>query len=169
MRAVLTRNKVLAGTILLGAVGIIAFALLWMPGADEQDTAVRLEPDKAETVRMGAAIYSEHCADCHGSELEGQPNWRSRDADDYLPAPPHDETGHTWHHSDELLFRMTKVGVAKLAGGDYRTKMPAYDGVLTDQQIIAVLSYIKSRWPERMKRRHDRINAAARANPTGAD
>ena len=41
--------------------------------------------------------YQEYCASCHGVNLEGQANWRSRNQDGTLPAPPHDETGHTWH------------------------------------------------------------------------
>jgi mono/diheme cytochrome c family protein len=30
--------------------------------------------------------------------------------------------------------------------------MPAFDGVLTDEQIRAVLAFIKSTWPERERR-----------------
>ena len=52
-----------------------------------------------ELVALGASVYAQHCAACHGRELEGEPNWRRRKADGTLPAPPHDATGHTWHHS----------------------------------------------------------------------
>ncbi|MBL4645745.1 MAG: c-type cytochrome, partial [Rhizobiales bacterium] len=50
-------------------------------------------------VKKGAVIYAEYCASCHGADLEGQPNWQSPDADGKMPAPPHDQRGHTWHHS----------------------------------------------------------------------
>ena len=74
-------------------------------------------------------------------------DWRRRKADGTLPAPPHDATGHTWHHSDELLFRLTRDGPGVIAGEDYRTTMPAYGGILSDREIWSVLAYIKSRWP----------------------
>ena len=100
-----------------------------------------------ELVALGAAVYEQHCAACHGKELEGEPDWRRRKADGTLPAPPHDATGHTWHHSDDLLFRLTRDGPGVIAGENYRTTMPAYGGILSDREIWSVLAYIKSRWP----------------------
>ena len=63
---------------------------------------------------LGRSVYSEYCASCHGANLKGQPNWRNRNPNGYLPAPPHDETGHTWHHSDQYLFLMTKYGIEEM-------------------------------------------------------
>ncbi len=100
-----------------------------------------------ELVALGAAVYEQHCAACHGRELEGEPEWRRRKADGTLPAPPHDATGHTWHHSDDLLFRLMRDGLGVIAGEDYRTTMPAYGAILSDREIWSVLAYIKSRWP----------------------
>ncbi|MDH3581358.1 MAG: cytochrome c, partial [Hyphomicrobiales bacterium] len=65
------------------------------------------------------------------------------------------------HHPDRQLFELTKHGLSKLAGGEYKTRMPKYDGILSDKDIAAVLSFIKSRWPERVRKRHDQLNAAA--------
>jgi mono/diheme cytochrome c family protein len=106
-------------------------------------------------VTLGEMLYQNHCARCHGRNLEGQVNWHKRDQDGYLPAPPHDETGHTWHHADMLLFEMTKYGIKALAGGDYKTKMPIYEGLLSDDDIVAILSYIKSQWPDKVMRIHN--------------
>lgn len=117
-----------------------------------------IEPDDREKVALGARIYTENCASCHGAELEGQADWRRRRADGRLPAPPHDTSGHTWHHPDAQLFAITKYGPAALAGGDYESDMPAYAGVLSDEEIWAVLSYIKSRWPQQVQDRHDQIS-----------
>ncbi|WP_287105511.1 c-type cytochrome [Mesorhizobium sp.] len=118
-----------------------------------------LKPDDAGVIARGEAVYVAHCASCHGKNLEGQPGWKAQDKDGFLPAPPHDESGHTWHHPDTLLFRITKLGVAEAANlTDYKTRMPAFGGLLTDADIIAALSYIKSRWPEDMRRRHDELN-----------
>jgi hypothetical protein len=80
-----------------------------------------------------------------------------------MPAPPHDATGHTWHHTDQALFELTKFGMQRFAGRDYRSAMPAYRGILTDEEIIAVMSYIKSRWPASIRRQHDAINARGAA------
>ena len=131
--------------------------------SDERDGAppYRLLPDNARVVADGKVIYDSECASCHGANLEGQPDWRVRDEDGYLRAPPHDASGHTWHHSDRQLFELTKHGLSKLAGGDYKSRMPKYDGVLSDEDIAAVLSFIKSQWPARLRKRHDQLNAAS--------
>ncbi len=122
-----------------------------------------LRPDDARVLAQGQRVYRAHCAACHGARLEGQPNWRVRGPDDRLPAPPHDAGGHTWHHADELLFRLTKDGVAKAAKlKDYASAMPAYGGVLGDEEIVAALSWIKSQWPAEVRARHDEINRQAR-------
>lgn len=117
-------------------------------------------PDDAQIVARGEQIYAANCASCHGVNLEGQPDWRNRDENGMMPAPPHDENGHTWHHVDQLLFDLTKFGLARTANlENYQTNMPVYEGVLTDDEIIAVLSYIKSTWPEEIRLRHDQMNA----------
>ncbi|GGK54791.1 c-type cytochrome [Salinarimonas ramus] len=107
-------------------------------------------PSGGSDVRIaeGRALYAEHCAACHGANLEGQPNWKERLPSGRLPAPPHDETGHTWHHSDRQLIAITKHGPGALVPG-YESDMPGFAGVLTDAEIEAVLAYIKSTWPER--------------------
>ena len=104
-------------------------------------------PDPAQVAR-GAPLYAKHCASCHGTKLEGQPDWRIRRADGRLPAPPHDASGHTWHHPDAQLLAITRDGlVPPNAPAGYRSDMPAFRGVLTDAEIGAVLAYIRSHWP----------------------
>ena len=124
----------------------VVLAALWLfvwdsGGPDDADAT---SPDLVE---RGAALYQQHCASCHGANLEGQPNWRERDADGMLPAPPHDVTGHTWHHSDALLFDVTKLGSTAVVGSDYMSNMPGFAETLSDSDIWAILSYIKSTWP----------------------
>jgi len=106
----------------------------------------------------GYRNYQEYCASCHGVNLEGQANWRSRNEDGTLPAPPHDETGHTWHHETEMLFEYTKLGgqVTLEAVGvkNFTSGMPAFGDVLTDEQIWEVLSYIRSTWPQHIQDAH---------------
>lgn len=95
----------------------------------------------------GAQLYAQHCASCHGAKLEGQPNWRERLPNGRMPAPPHDESGHTWHHTDSVLFGITKRGlVPPYAPPGYESDMPAFAGKLSDDEIRAVLAYIASHW-----------------------
>ena len=121
--------------------------------------------DDPGVLALGKPVYEQRCAACHGARLEGQPDWRIRDAAGLLPAPPHDASGHTWHHPDAVLFDITKHGVAKAAHlKDYRSTMPAFEGTLTDAQIVAVLSWIKAQWPEEIRKQQEAVNAAAEAN-----
>lgn len=134
-----------------------------LPGAAEAEksTAIRLRPGDTGLVAEGKKVYAAECASCHGLTLAGQPNWRERNADGRLPAPPHDPSGHTWHHPDEQLFALTKFGPARIVGNGYESDMPGYEGVLSDREILAVLSFIKSTWPAEIRQRHDMINMQA--------
>lgn len=152
-----------AAALMAAAVAAIAVyaAVVWKadPAAER---LVQLRPDDAAVTALGQKVYAAQCAACHGARLEGQSNWRERGPDGRLPAPPHDPSGHTWHHPDELLFRITKHGVAKAANlKDYASAMPAYDGVLSDAEIVAALSWIKAQWPADIRARHDELNRAA--------
>jgi mono/diheme cytochrome c family protein len=129
-----------AGAALAGAVVVL------MPGAP---------------VGFGQAVYAEQCAACHGDRLQGQPEWRARGPNGRLPAPPHDATGHTWHHPDEQLFKMTKYGPLPSAPAGYQSDMPAFDGILTDAEIRDVLAYIKGTWSAKIRARQESINRRA--------
>ena len=143
----------LAAGVAIAAAAVAAGASLVWP-----DSTAGARADDPDQVRLGAAVYADHCAACHGARLEGQAAWQQRKPDGKLPAPPHDETGHTWHHPDRQLFDITKQGLAPVAGAAYATDMPAYRDVLTDRQIWAVLAFIKSRWPPDIQQRQSRLN-----------
>ena len=145
---------------------VFSILLVWLFYTNymNKDNEIRLIPNDLSLVTLGQNIYSENCASCHGIDLEGQENWQKRDDEGYLPAPPHDETGHTWHHPDEYLFLMTKYGIEKIIGKKYLNNMPAYKDILTDKEIIAVLSFIKSKWPNQIQEIHDNINVRSKLN-----
>ncbi len=105
---------------------------------------------RSSDTEVGRTLYLSRCASCHGVNLEGQPDWMKRLPSGRLPAPPHDETGHTWHHSDRQIFKIVKFGLGAIAPG-YESDMPAFSEVLTDEQITQVLEYIKSTWTKRAK------------------
>ena len=142
----------------------ILLVLLFYTNYMNKDNEIRLLPNDLSLVTLGQNIYSKNCASCHGADLEGQENWQKRDDEGYLPAPPHDETGHTWHHPDEYLFLMTKYGIEKIIGKKYLNNMPAYKYILTDKEIIAVLSFIKSKWPNQIQEIHNNINVRSKLN-----
>lgn len=117
----------------------------------------------ADAIAQGEVLYADHCAACHGADLEGEPNWRERDENGLLPAPPHDETGHTWHHPDAQLFDLTKYGVSEVLarrGLDYDSSMMGFGDVLSDAEILAVLAFIKASWPRQVIEMHNEINAS---------
>jgi len=129
---------------------ILASTLVLLSGCSEAPAPVddpRADPRDAAKVALGAKVYAQQCAACHGAKLEGQPDWRKRLPNGRLPAPPHDESGHTWHHPDYVLFAVTKNGpVPPYAPQDYESDMPAFAGKLSDEEIWAVLAYLKSHW-----------------------
>lgn len=130
---------VLAGAALVGIIG----------------AALHVFPRDSATRASGRALYDANCAACHGENLEGQPGWQRSGADGRFPAPPHDATGHTWHHSDaDLIAYITLGGEEALArmGVTFDSGMPGYGDVLGAGEIVEILDYIKSRWPERERR-----------------
>jgi len=123
---------------------------------------VHAEKTINKQLKRGELVYQRFCSLCHGAKLEGQKDWRIRKPDGKLPAPPHDETGHTWHHADEVLFGITKKGmVPPYAPPDYKSDMPGWEGTLRDDDIWAVLAYIKSRWPDETRKIQADINDKA--------
>lgn len=133
-------RKTLPAALILAALPFSAFAFFHTGTAD---------------VEAGRTLYVQHCAACHGANLEGQPNWRSPDTDGLYPAPPHDETGHTWHHDDAMLTDyITRGGQAVLKdmGVDFTSGMPGFAEVLEAEEIEAILDYIKSTWPEPIRK-----------------
>ena len=152
------RSVIGLGVLLVGAV-IYHFS----SPVYEAKASIALKHKDDAIIDLGRVVYAENCGSCHGVVLEGAANWRQRDVDGYLPAPPHDETGHTWHHSDSYLFLMTKYGIETMIGKSYPNNMPAYEDKLTDEEILAALSYIKSTWSGPIQRQHDQINTRARA------
>ena len=137
---------------------LIAATLAVTAGAGWFVAGSRIE---SEQIASGRQLYAEHCASCHGAELEGQPDWQTRLPSGRMPAPPHDPSGHTWHHSDDQLFTIVKHGVGAIVP-DYESDMPGFEGVLTDDQIRAVLAYMKSTWPDREREYQARRSQSGR-------
>jgi mono/diheme cytochrome c family protein len=141
------------------AVSLIALALVlaalagwWLPSRSAVEQPAQAAA--ASRIAEGQALYAEYCASCHGANLEGQPDWQSPGPDGRLPAPPHDETGHTWHHGDALLLEYIKLGGREAMarrGLVFDSGMPAFGDRLSDREITVILDYIKSTWSEQTR------------------
>lgn len=132
--------------VLAGFVGVVV-ALLGVSVATRTRPPLPGDPTDATQVALGQDVYASNCASCHGMNLEGQPNWQQELPTGGRPAPPHDETGHTWHHNDASLFTTVKYGGQATSPPGYTSNMPAFSHQLSDAEIWAVLAYIKSTWP----------------------
>lgn len=107
-------------------------------GLPETPPPPELDQDQID---LGETLYQQNCASCHRADLSGDPDWKTADADGSYPPPPHDSSGHTWHHSDHVLLTLIRDG------SDFpQTRMPSFDQNLSDAEITAILEYLKSRW-----------------------
>lgn len=140
--------------IMLGT-GLVAIPAIFALG---QAVVPRIDPTDASQVETGRRLYADACAGCHGPSPEGQPAWQKRLPNGRLPAPPHDASGHTWHHADEVLFKITKHGPKSYPDGR-PTDMPAFAERMTDNEIAAVLAFIKSTWSADIQARQARTDA----------
>jgi len=108
------------------------------------------------TVDQGAALFSQNCASCHGTNAEGTADWKKTDANGNFPPPPLNGSAHAWHHNKELLKRTIREGGAKLGG-----LMPGFADKLSDKEINAVIAYFQSKWPDSVYQKWASANAAS--------
>ena len=111
-----------------------------------------LPPLDPELLEAGRHVYAKHCASCHGARAEGTPNWEQPDAQGELPAPPHDAEGHTWKHSDAMLYRIVMRGWRDPFNKTERLTMPGFSGVLSPREVRAVITYLKTLWTPEQRR-----------------
>lgn len=113
-------------------------------------------------VKQGKRVYETNCAACHGTQLEGKRGWNTNAS---LPplAPPQDETGHTWQHSDRDIFQIVIYGIKDRAGG--ALNMPAFANQLSNTEITSAIAFIKSRWPPAVRGSQSLLNPNFRGMP----
>lgn len=102
-------------------------------------------PDPRQVAR-GREVYRVACASCHGPRAEGAPNWQEPDSRGNLPPPPHDDGGHTWRHPDRQLGEIVRRGMRDLFNKTPELTMPPFEDLLDDEEIGAVIAYLKSLW-----------------------
>ncbi|CAN5869325.1 cytochrome c [soil metagenome] len=104
-------------------------------------------------IERGGDLYQQNCAQCHRADLSGDPNWKTPNEDGSYPPPPHDSSGHTWHHPDRILLEIARDG------SDFpQSRMPAFGDRLTDEDIEAILEFIKSNWGPEERAYQQQVN-----------
>ena len=99
-------------------------------------------------VGLGRDLYIRNCASCHGPNAEGAPNWATPGPDGLHPAPAHDDSGHTWHHPDRVLYETIRDGMSDPLQPGAPLRMPSFRETLTDSEVLALIAYFKSLWSE---------------------
>ncbi len=98
----------------------------------------------AGQVAAGAAVFAEHCAECHGGEAQGTvADWRARLPDGSFPPPPLNGSAHTWHHPISVLLRVIDMGGESLGG-----QMPGFGQVLGDEEKLAAIAWFQEFWSD---------------------
>ncbi len=117
-----------AARLSLLCVCVILLAAIWSACGGDSDTGL-----DERLIEQGKAVYERDCQVCHGDARTG--------AGATDNSPPHGRTGHTWHHPDGHLKAMI-LGTMEYEG----KTMPPFEGKLTDEELDAVLEYIKAGW-----------------------
>jgi mono/diheme cytochrome c family protein len=135
-------------TALPGLVLVLAVVAACSDGQRDEPTVSARRPVALDEriVGLGGSVYAANCASCHGVSGEGTADWRTRGSDGALPPPPHNVTGHTWHHADGLLFRIIRDGCAAYAAGTAPCNMPAFGDQLGEEEIRAVIEFMRTWW-----------------------
>lgn len=121
---------------------ITILASLLLAGCDPATTDNR--GTNTEELAIGERVFQENCQECHGIKASGAVReWQKRLPDGSMPAPPLNGTAHAWHHNDKVLLRTVNEGGIPLGG-----TMPAFREILSQDEKTAVLTYIKSLWPD---------------------
>lgn len=95
--------------------------------------------------RSGEALYSEHCASCHGPQGRGQnlarPGGSLAPEQEGWIAPALDMRGHCFAHSRAQLIALIRGGSAQKGS----TMLPFKDR-LSDEEIGTIVSYLETLW-----------------------
>jgi len=98
------------------------------------------EPD-TEAVKRGMPIYEDNCQRCHQEQGVGENIPVGIRDPGFRPAIPLNDNAHAWHHADEQLLNIIGAG---------NTRMPAFNQILSADEIHDVIAYMKSLWSPRM-------------------
>lgn len=102
----------------------------------------------------GALLYQQNCAECHGPEAQGHPDWENAKQRGYSAAPPLDGTGPAKKLRETELVAIIKNGV-KYNG---KPVMPAWQGRVSDEDVKSVITWFQALWPGEVYARWQKDN-----------
>ncbi|WP_420563102.1 c-type cytochrome [Thalassobaculum sp.] len=144
------KGRFLAAAVVIGVL-MTAADLYWERYTNQ--TAVSADHTNAAQVGLGHTLYDQHCAYCHGADLAGQPGWDRDYPQGGRPPLPLEGTAPIWRLTDRDLFDVIKFGGQPFSPPTYSNEMPAFESTLADADIWAIISFMKSRWPEEVHTR----------------
>jgi mono/diheme cytochrome c family protein len=129
----------------LASLGFLGLVLALACRQPQSPTAPAASVPAQPSAERGAQLYSANCQSCHGGATGGS----MMD----IP-PPHNASGHTWHHPDCQLLQTVLQGsgpmgemMRQMMGAAPDTpRMPAFEGVLAEEDVRAILAHIKTWW-----------------------
>jgi mono/diheme cytochrome c family protein len=108
-----------------------------------QNQGEQVSPALSES---GQQLYNTNCLSCHGGPAGGSMS--------DMP-PRHNANGHTWHHPDCQLIDIVLNGsgemgemMRRMMGKPDTPSMPAFRDRLTEEEVRAILAYIRTWWTE---------------------
>ena len=131
---ILEMAKVLGLITVLALVGLLATLVAASSGSASLD-AYRLPDGTLDRMKLGEAVYLEHCVECHTVEGTGKPNvYPPLAGSDWVTGDPETPTR-------ILLGGLT--GPVTVEGKTYYGTMPSWQH-LDDERLSAVLTYVRS-------------------------
>ncbi|MEB3223588.1 MAG: cytochrome c oxidase subunit II [Candidatus Sericytochromatia bacterium] len=108
------------------------------PGQEHAAEPAAAAVDTAALAKQGEAIYSSRCAGCHQATGAGIPGV-------FPPLAGAEQVNGEDKDLAKILVHGLN-GAIKVKGTDYNGAMPAFGGQLSDQEIAAVATYVRSQW-----------------------
>ncbi|WP_155806618.1 c-type cytochrome [Mariprofundus ferrooxydans] len=127
---------------------IMCLCMVALPAcnASSSDKAVRWY--SPEQVELGARVFADNCAQCHGLQAQGLvKDWKQRLPDGSYPPPPLNGSAHAWHHRLPLLVEIIQQG-----GALYDGKMPGFKSSLSEAEQRAAIAWFQSLWSDEIYR-----------------
>ncbi len=136
------RNRPIATIAMILVVAGMVFlsiqAVVTTPTSEAEGTIIG--GTKEEQIQAGSELFAENCADCHGAEGEGG---EIKDKPGEVTAPLNSEDFLVGHF-DDTIFQLISYGQP---GEGMQAFGLAYGGALNDQEIRAIIAFMRS-WAE---------------------
>src|SRR3989338_2633697 len=124
-------------SLLLAGIGLLA-------ACGKEEPVAPLTPGQTafpmESILQGARVYQEHCAQCHGPDAQGHPDWQNPKV---AAAPPLNGSGNDWKRTKAELVEVVLNGVKR----DGVPVMPSWKGRVNEQEVEDVITWFQALWP----------------------